>query len=324
MGTGVVIDERGYILTNYHVVEGVERIQVTLSDEKTLIARLVGHDTTTDLAVIKVDHDLELPVINTGTSTDLMPGETVIAVGNAYGYDHTVTCGIISALHRPVQVSETQKYHDLIQTDASINPGNSGGPLLNIDGDMIGINVAVRVGAQGIGFAIPVNEAMEVAGNLLTVQRVDRLSHGILGKAVQQDGGSHFQVNSTRSNRSLAKSRDCSLATSSPMSTASRSAGNWTLKRSLIGRVEGEEVAMTVDRQGEKVDLSLVMESSPRLQGGVAERTWKLLGVRLAPMSQQQLSSARYRGGLKVVAGERRQCCGTTRHSPRRCLGGGA
>ena len=98
-----------------------------------------------------------------------MPGETVIAVGNAYGYEHTVTQGIISALHRTVQVSDYQKYADLIQTDASINPGNSGGPLLNIDGDMIGINVAVRVGAQGIGFAIPVDQAMDVAADLLSL-----------------------------------------------------------------------------------------------------------------------------------------------------------
>ena len=122
----------------------------------------------TDLAIIKIPERRHYPVIHVGTSRDAMPGETVIAVGNAYGYEHTVTQGIISALHRTVQVSDDQKYADLIQTDASINPGNSGGPLLNIDGDMIGINVAVRVGAQGIGFAIPVDEAMDIAANMLT------------------------------------------------------------------------------------------------------------------------------------------------------------
>ena len=100
-------------------------------------------------------------MITIGTSSDLMPGEPVIAVGNAYGYEHTVTRGIVSALHRAVQVSDAQFYDDLIQTDASINPGNSGGPLLNIDGEMIGINVAVRAGAQGIGFAIPVDKAID-------------------------------------------------------------------------------------------------------------------------------------------------------------------
>ncbi len=144
MGTGILIDPRGYILTNYHVVEGVKRIRATLADGTTAVADLVANDPTTDLAIIKIPEDKPFPVIRVGTSSDVMPGETVVAVGNAYGYEHTVTQGIISALHRSVQVSDYQKYNDLIQTDASINPGNSGGPLLNIDGDMIGINVAVR------------------------------------------------------------------------------------------------------------------------------------------------------------------------------------
>ncbi|MCA9228796.1 MAG: trypsin-like peptidase domain-containing protein, partial [Planctomycetales bacterium] len=128
MGTGVVIDPRGYIITNFHVVDGVERIHVTLEDRRTTVARLIERDPTTDLAVIKIDMPDPLPVIPTGTSADLMCGETVIAIGNAYGYEFTVTRGIVSALHRTVQVSDEQQYRDLIQTDASINPGNSGGP----------------------------------------------------------------------------------------------------------------------------------------------------------------------------------------------------
>ncbi len=144
MGTGVVIDARGYIVTNYHVVDGVREILVTQADGRRQVAKLIARDLETDLAVIKIDARTPLPVIPIGTSSDLMTGETVIAVGNAYGYEHTVTRGIVSALHRAVQVSDAQFYDDLIQTDASINPGNSGGPLLNIDGEMIGINVAVR------------------------------------------------------------------------------------------------------------------------------------------------------------------------------------
>ncbi|MFM8292308.1 MAG: S1C family serine protease, partial [Planctomycetia bacterium] len=142
MGTGVVIDSRGYVVTNFHVVDGVKRIEVTLASGRTVAATLVSHDPRTDLAVIKVDIEEPLPVITIGTSSDLMIGETVLALGNAYGYEHTVTRGIVSALHRCVEVSRTQRYDDLIQTDASINPGNSGGPLLNIDGQVIGINVA--------------------------------------------------------------------------------------------------------------------------------------------------------------------------------------
>ena len=141
MGTGVVIDPRGYVVTNYHVVEGVRRIEVTLASGKTVSATLVSHDPRTDLAVIKVAADGPLPVIAIGTSSDLMIGETVLALGNAFGYEHTVTRGIISALHRDVEVSRTQRYDDLIQTDASINPGNSGGPLLNINGEVIGLSL---------------------------------------------------------------------------------------------------------------------------------------------------------------------------------------
>ena len=148
MGTGVVVDPRGYAVTNYHVVEGVRRIEVTLASGKAVAASLVSHDPRTDLAVIKIDTDDSLPVATIGTSSDLMIGETVLALGNAYGYEHTVTRGIVSALHRNVEVSRTQRYEDLIQTDASINPGNSGGPLLNIDGQVIGINVAVRAGGR--------------------------------------------------------------------------------------------------------------------------------------------------------------------------------
>lgn len=173
MGTGVIIDPRGYVITNYHVVDGVREIFVTTNTKKIYGAKVLARDKMTDLAIIKIDAvagDGPFQTIRTGTSSDLMIGETVIAVGNAFGYEHTVTKGIVSALHRSVQVSDIQFYEDLIQTDASINPGNSGGPLLNIDGEMIGINVAVRAGAQGIGFAIPVDAAVQVITGLLSKQ----------------------------------------------------------------------------------------------------------------------------------------------------------
>jgi len=125
-----------------------------------------------------------MTVITIGSSADLMPGESVIAIGNAYGYVDTVTQGIVSALHRAVQVSDAQYYDDLIQTDASINPGNSGGPLLNTDGEMIGINVAVRAGAQGIGFAIPINTAKLIANDLMAEGRVRRAYLGVTTLAV--------------------------------------------------------------------------------------------------------------------------------------------
>ncbi|MBN2291809.1 MAG: trypsin-like peptidase domain-containing protein, partial [Pirellulales bacterium] len=125
MGTGVVLDPRGYIITNHHVVDGVREIQVTLDAGERYVARLIARDPETDLAIIKIDCPRKLKVINLGSSNDLMTGEPVIAVGNAFGYEHTATRGIISSLHRAVQVSDAQYYSDLIQTDASINPGNS-------------------------------------------------------------------------------------------------------------------------------------------------------------------------------------------------------
>ena len=147
MGTGIVIDSRGYVLTNYHVVEDVDDIRVTLHGGETTTAEIVASRIRNDLALIKVNVNEPLQTIPRGTSSDLMVGESVIAIGNAFGYVHTSTLGIISALHRDVPVNETQDYEDLIQISAGINPGNSGGPLLNIEGEIIGVNVAVRVGA---------------------------------------------------------------------------------------------------------------------------------------------------------------------------------
>ena len=184
MGTGVVIDSRGYVLTNYHVVQGVKRIEVTTSNGHKTTAQLLAHDPDTDLAILKVDLPSELPTIRIGSSSDLMLAETVAAVGNAYGYEHTVTVGIISQLGRTVQVNDDQIYRNLIQTDASINPGNSGGPLLNLRGEMIGINVAVRIGAQGIAFAIPVNDALDVAAKMMSRLADSRLQHGISTRTI--------------------------------------------------------------------------------------------------------------------------------------------
>ncbi len=245
MGTGIVIDERGYIITNYHVVEGVSRIRVTMADESTAVAELIANDPKTDLAIIKISAEAPLPVIRIGTSEDLMPGETVVAVGNAYGYEHTVTQGIISALHRTVQVSDYQKYMDLIQTDASINPGNSGGPLLNIDGDMIGINVAVRVGAQGIGFAIPINEAMEVAADLLAAQRASQTADGIEVKTRYDAHTTRTVVTSVASGSAAEKA---GLRSGDVILTAGDRAINrrLDLERTLLDRQVGEEIEFDV------------------------------------------------------------------------------
>src|SRR5689334_17928442 len=147
MGTGIVLDPRGYIITNYHVVDDVQVIRVRLADGSTYPARIVARDHESDLALLKVDAKKPLATLPLGTASDLMIGETVLAVGNAFGYEHTVTKGIVSALKRDVTLSKEMAYKSLIQTDTPINPGNSGGPLVNIYGELVGVNVAIRAGA---------------------------------------------------------------------------------------------------------------------------------------------------------------------------------
>jgi len=172
LGSGVIIDgEKGYIVTNHHVVARATEIKVITSNQKEYKGRTLGSDPRSDLAVIKVDAKEKLPEAKLGNSEDMMIGETVIAIGNPFGLTHTVTTGVVSAIDRSVR-AEDRIYRHFIQTDASINPGNSGGPLLNIDGDVIGINTAIYQKAQGIGFAIPVNKAKRIVKELLRAGEV--------------------------------------------------------------------------------------------------------------------------------------------------------
>jgi len=304
MGTGVIIDERGYIVTNHHVVEGVKQIRVTLASGRTTTARLVAHDLETDLAVIKIGSDEDLPTINIGTSSDLLPGETVIAVGNAYGYEHTVTQGIISALHRSVQVSDSQIYDDLIQTDASINPGNSGGPLLNVDGEMIGINVAVRVGAQGIGFALPVDQVMGVTSGLMSIANLENHWHGLTAKTQGGITVKKFEVDSVAKNSPAQKAGIVSgdvieEVAGIPIERA------LDLERSLLGRNPKENIKVKVIRNKKPLTLQLALsQRSSKREPGTHERAWQLLGMRLIKVSASKVrqTNPRYRGGLKVVS----------------------
>jgi Do/DeqQ family serine protease len=167
LGSGVVIDgRRGHLVTNYHVVARATEIKVITSDQKEYQARMLGSDPRSDLAVLEIDVTEKLPEIRMADSDGLMIGETVIAIGNPFGLSHTVTTGVVSALDRSVRADE-RIYRRFIQTDASINPGNSGGPLLNIDGELVGINTAIYRKAQGIGFAIPINRVKSIVKELL-------------------------------------------------------------------------------------------------------------------------------------------------------------
>jgi len=179
LGSGFIISKDGYILTNNHVVEDADEVKVTLSDEKTYDAKIIGTDAKTDLAVLKIEVDHDLPIVALGNSSRLEVGDWVIAIGNPFGLERTVTAGIVSARGR---VIGSGPYDDFIQTDASINPGNSGGPLFNLQGEVVGINAAIVASGQGIGFAIPVN----MAKDLLPQLKTGKVSRGWLGVQIQK------------------------------------------------------------------------------------------------------------------------------------------
>jgi serine protease Do len=300
MGTGVVINSRGYVLTNYHVVEGVKTIEVTTSEREKTTATLLAHDPETDLAILKIETKEPLPPITIGSSSDLMLAEQVIAVGNAYGYEHTVTLGIISSLRRTVQVNDDQIYRNLIQTDAAINPGNSGGPLLNINGEMIGINVAVRIGAQGIAFAIPVNDAIEIAAELMSQIVPNDLFHGISTQTVYTENQPSLIVNA--------------IIPQSPAEKAGLRSGD------TITKVNGKAVALELDFQtavlfaaeDKSVMVTAVQDGKPKTfvvslaksnqSSAPNSIAWIPLGLKLEPIPASQMEDRHpnYKRGLKV------------------------
>ncbi|MFO7592944.1 MAG: DegQ family serine endoprotease [Pseudomonadota bacterium] len=193
LGSGFIIDSDGYILTNNHVVEGAEEIVVRLSDRRELVAELIGADKRSDIALLKVDAG-DLPEIEVGTSKDLKVGEWVMAIGSPFGFDHSVSVGVVSALGRNLP---SENYVPFIQTDVAINPGNSGGPLFNLDGEVVGINSQIysRTGGfMGLSFAIPIDVAMDVAGQIKEQGYVSRGWLGVLIQDVTRDLAESFDM----------------------------------------------------------------------------------------------------------------------------------
>ena len=201
-GTGFIIDHEGYILTNNHVVKGADTIKVTLQNEKEYEARLVGSDPKTDVALIKIvkknGEHISFPFISMGNSEKVEVGEWVVAIGNPFGLSHTVTTGVVSAKGRNIG---TGPYDEFIQTDASINPGNSGGPLLNMKGEVIGINTAIFSGSGGnvgIGFALPINMAKAILGDLKEKGKVTRGWLGVMIQRITPELQESFKLENAR------------------------------------------------------------------------------------------------------------------------------
>ncbi len=300
-GSGVVIDEKGIVLTNAHVVEGAIAIKATFSDESTFEAEIIGLEPELDLAVLRLKKSNSSPAVAIGTSEGLLLGETVIALGNPFGLGHTVTTGVISAIDRPLE-TERRIYQNFIQTDASINPGNSGGPLVNIKGELVGINTAIRSNAEGIGFAIPVDRAMKVAQDILNFGRVQRpwLGVDIDDVVFQMDGKRRVvpQVSWVYPDNTIFQKKDTILSID-----GKDVQGRGDLNAYLSTLNPGKEVRVEVWRNGQTREVKLRTDALPSFVVDMAIED--VLGIELA-MRQSLLVVSRInsegafaRNGLK-------------------------
>lgn len=270
IGTGFLITADGYILTNQHVIEDAASISVQLNGKtKEIPAQLIGSDRELDLAVLKID-GTNHPVLPLGNSDKMRVGEWVVAIGQPYGLDHTVTTGVISAKGRPVTI-EDRNYKNLIQTDAAINPGNSGGPLLSLNGEVIAINTAVNAQAQGIGFAIPINTVNEVLKDLISGNKIARPYLGIrmndlndqlrseLGVGSSTEGAVVVEVlNGTPAAVAGLSSGDIITALNS---TRVESASN--LQDLIAERKVGEKISLSVIRSGKSITVTATLQAKP-------------------------------------------------------------
>ncbi|MCL4683459.1 trypsin-like peptidase domain-containing protein [Myxococcota bacterium] len=297
LGSGVLIDADGHVLTNEHVIGRASRIKVSLQDGREFDATLIGADPNNDLAVLQVASDEKLPWVAPGRSDDLLVGEPVIAIGNPFGLSHTVTTGVISALDRSIRASGDRAFYGFIQTDASINPGNSGGPLLNAEGTLIGINTAIYQGAEGIGFAVPIDVARRIVDELL---RHGEVAPVWLGLELQDlDPRLHSALDLPRGTQGALVS---GVAKGAPAARAGVRRGDLVMRadghkvqtaRDFFGIIErvtpGQDIDLELWRDGRKTRLAARAEriSDPAVRT-LAER---LLGMALVPAE---------RGGVRV------------------------
>jgi len=299
LGSGFIISEDGYIVTNHHVVAQADKVQVSLREsEETHEAEIVGTDEETDLALLKIDVERELPSLDFGDSGQIEPGEWVVAIGNPFGLSHTVTAGIVSAKGRVIGAGP---YDNFIQTDASINPGNSGGPLLNLQGEVVGINTAIVAQGQGIGFAIPSSMAKDIIFQLKEYHTVKRGWLGVTIQDVDQDTAQALGLSEPEG------ALVASVQEGDPADEAGIQAGDVILEVNgkaiesardltrVIGQMAPEETARIVLwREGEKKEVSVEVgqrgeqladkQQEPSEEAGVQ-------GMRLRPLTEKEARS---------------------------------
>jgi len=311
IGTGFVFRSDGYILTNEHVIRGANKIKVTFIDGKEYEGKVIGADPLTDIAVVKIDAD-NLPTIPLGDSDKARVGEFVIAIGNPYGLSHTVTVGVLSAKGRPISAGDSgREYENFLQTDAAINPGNSGGPLLNLRGEVIGINTAILPYAQGIGFAIPINMAKSILEQLIEKGRVVRAWLGVYIQDLTPELAQKFGLSEAKG------ALVADISKGSPAEKAGLRRGDIILKvdgkeiptvsslqQEIRSRRPGERVRLEVWRDGKSIVLEATLEELKESAAGTPEVQQVDLGFEVAEITDDLVErySLRTTRGVVIVS----------------------
>jgi serine protease Do len=315
LGSGFIISGDGYVLTNNHVVEDAEIIRVRLNDRRELEARLVGADPRSDLALLKVEAT-DLPTVKLGHSADLKVGEWVLAIGSPFGFDHSVTAGIVSAIGRSLPNENNENYVPFIQTDVAINPGNSGGPLFNLDGEVVGINSQIYTrsgGFMGVSFAIPIDVAMDVVDQLKTHGQVSRGWLGVVIQEVNRELAESFGL------KKPAGALVSRVTVGSPAAKAGLKEGDIIVEFNgqpidlsadlphIVGRTRaGSTATMVVMRDGKRQALEVVVGELPdaddrRLATGPAAAEPSRLGLAVEDLSDASRQRAGVDGGVLVL-----------------------
>lgn len=311
IGTGFVFRSDGYILTNEHVIRGANEIKVTFIDGKEYKGKVIGADSITDIAVVKIDAD-NLPTIPLGDSDKARVGEFVIAIGNPYGLSHTVTVGVLSAKGRPISAGDSgREYENFLQTDAAINPGNSGGPLLNLRGEVIGINTAILPYAQGIGFAIPINMAKSILEQLIEKGKVVRAWLGVYIQDLTPELAQKFGLSEAKG------ALVADISRGSPAEKAGLKRGDIILKvdgkevptvsslqQEIRSRRPGERVRLEVWRDGKSMVLEATLEELKESAAGTPEVQQVDLGFEVAEITDDLVErySLRTTRGVVIVS----------------------
>ncbi len=294
LGSGFIIDEKGFIVTNNHVIEDADEIRVKLKNGNEHDAEIIGRDPNTDLALIKITADVDLPYMKLGDSDTVKVGEWVMAIGNPFGLENTVTTGIVSAKGR---VIGSGPYDDFIQTDASINPGNSGGPLINMEGEVVGINTAIVATGQGIGFAVPVNMAKNILQQLRDKGEVTRGWIGVVIQDLTEELADYYGVDSEKgalvaevieddpADRAGIKAKDVIIEINGKSVEDSRD-----LSMIVAGFDVGEEIDVTVIRNGKQktFDVTIAKREEDKIasrRGFRKEQEEVTLGIRVSQLT---------------------------------------